>query len=111
MNTMQNERADCSVRATAAALGLDYSEAHQRLAALGRKRNRGVKYRLIAAELGLEARPDLSARTLGKILPDMQSGRFVVRVYRHVFAVVNGLIVDNKPTNLNCRVKMVYQVL
>jgi hypothetical protein len=103
------ERADCTVRATAAALGIKYDEAHAKLAALGRKDRARFKFQKHAAALGLETRPDLTCQTVEKALKEMQRGRFVVRVARHVFAVVNGTVLDMMPPKPKARVKMVYQ--
>ena len=105
------ERADCTVRATAAAMEIPYHEAHAKLAALGRKPRGGWHFKGKNAErLGLELRGDLSGRTLAKILPDLAHGRFVVRHARHVFAVIDGTVVDWKEPNPGLRVKMVYQL-
>lgn len=110
------ERLDCSVRAVAIALGLPYASAHAKLSAFGRQTG-GLLYNsptFFLQHLGLEQRPDLSCRTVATALRDMgPTGRFIVRVYRHVFAVVDGVVHDlpadcPKPT---ARVRMVYQVI
>jgi hypothetical protein len=103
------ERADCTVRATAAALGIKYDEAHAKLAALGRKDRARFKWLKHAASLGFETRPDLSCQTVEKALKEMQRGRFIVRVSCHVFAVVNGTVLDMFPPKPKAQVKMVYQ--
>lgn len=105
-----DERRDCTVRATAIALGIPYQEAHEKLAKLGRKNNHGFKYSLAATSFNFELRPDLCCRTIAKILPEMQQGRFVVRVNHHVFAVINGTIYDLIQIKDGQRAKMVYQV-
>jgi hypothetical protein len=103
------EKADCTVLATQFCLGLSYAEAHKLMADLGRKPGCRFSYRFASGKLGLETRDELSCMTVGKALDSMQSGRFVVRVAHHVFAVVDGRIYDNGFTNPRSRVKMVYE--
>lgn len=104
------ERAGCTVTATAHCLGIPVSEAAAKLAALGRKRNRGFQFHsLIAESLGLTTRPDLSCKTLASIWPELQQGRFIVKQARHVFAVIDGVAFDWRTPKPGLRVKMVYQ--
>lgn len=103
------ERSDCTVRATALALGIPYEDAHQRLKELGRKNRAGCPFWELAPKLGFEIRPDLSCMTLAKALPQMQSGRFVVRIYRHVYAVIDGKPIDMIDRKSGERIKMVYE--
>jgi hypothetical protein len=89
-----SERRDCTVRATSTVMGLPYGDVYKRIAAIGRKKNKGIPYPRVAREFDLKMRPELSCHHLSTILPDMQKGRFVVRVSRHVFAVVDGVVID-----------------
>lgn len=107
-----NERRDCTVRAVAAAFKLSYLEAHKKLAELGRKPKRGFEFRIGKVQtLGkIECRPDLCCASVGIIWPALQTGRFIVKVPRHVFAVIDGVahdLIEPKPKQ---RVKMVYEV-
>ena len=104
-----SERADCTVRALALTLGIDYGFAHQRLRAMGRKN--GCRFKVDWGQLGFQMRPDLCCRTLGSVLPEMQSGRFIVRITRHVFAVIDGKVIDQRMPSERCRMKMVYQFI
>jgi hypothetical protein len=47
--------------------------------------------------------------SLARALEGLQSGRFVVRVNHHVFAVVDGRMFDNGFPKRGERVKMVYE--
>jgi hypothetical protein len=110
--SVRDEKNDCTVRALALCLGLPYMEAYGKMAQLGRKKNTGFPLRFHSLDnlKGLfEIRPDLSCRTLGKVLPEIRSGRFIVRIYNHVFAVIDGEILDTVPLKTTERVKMVYQ--
>jgi hypothetical protein len=111
-----NERKDCTVRAFALAVGVTYLDAFRELARLGRRTGRGFKFRLVA-----EGRPDLFTRTQllkGKrkrvrtLLPQLTSGRYVLRINRHVFAVVDGVLFDDcgYESLKNCIVTDIYQV-
>lgn len=104
------ENRDCTVRATAAVMGIPYKEAHAKLEAMGRKPRRGFSYYIVALKLGLEARPDLSCSTYGKIKKHLESGRFVVRQAGHVFAVIDGKAHDLTPPKDGTRIKMVYEL-
>jgi hypothetical protein len=106
-----DEKLDCTVRATAIAFGVPYLEAHAKLSAAGRKRKRKFSFRADSIEnLGFELRPDLSCMTVEKAVSQIPSGRFVLRISGHVFAVVDGTIYDNKPVKPKARVKMAYEV-
>lgn len=104
------EQLDCTVRASAIALCLTYKEAHAKLAALGRKPRSRVKYwGGIPESLGLETREDLCCMTVARALAGMKRGRFVVRIARHVFAVVDGVYYDETVIKPGARVRMVYE--
>src|ERR1043165_6455934 len=83
------ERADCTVRALAACLGIPYAEAHARLKAQGRKDRCRFTFRLHSEALGFELVPELSGKRLSHVLAEIPSGRFLVRVSKHIFAVVD----------------------
>ena len=106
-----NEARDCTVRATAVALQMPYKDAHARLKALGRKNRCRFTFEGKCIEaLGLESRPEFSCRRADKVLPELAAlgGRFIVRVSKHVYAVVDGTIYDNQLFEPNQKVKMVY---
>lgn len=104
------ERNDCTVRSVAAAFGITYTEAWIKLSVFGRKPKHGVHFKEIAKKLPLEPRYDLACRHLQTILPEMQSGRFIVRIAKHCFAVVHGKVIDTHRPSPKYRVKMVYEV-
>ncbi len=110
LKTKSREKADCTVLATMYSLALSYEEAHKLLEGYGRKARCRFLYRQAAWKLGFVDRPDLAACTLMTALKGMQSGRFVVKISGHVFAVVDGRIFDNHFTKTKCRVQMVYEL-
>jgi hypothetical protein len=103
------EKADCTVRATAACLGITYAQAHQQLKMVGRKTRCRFKFWKATKALGLITREDLSCMSLAKALPHMQQGRFIVRKAGHVFAVVNGVVIDHAAPKELSHIIMVYQ--
>lgn len=109
MKMQSKEKADCTVLASQFCLGLSYEAAHKLMAGVGRKPNGRANYRKAAPALGLVPRPDLSCMTLMKALEGMQSGRFVVRIAGHVFAVVDGRMFDSGFPKRGARVRMVYE--
>jgi hypothetical protein len=93
-----------------------YLDAFRELARLGRKTGKGFKFRLVA-----EGRPDLFTRTqfpkgqrkrVRTLLPTLSSGRHVLRIHRHVFAVVDGVLFDDcgYESLKNCVVTDIYTV-
>ena len=106
------ECSDCTVRATAAAFGIPYTDAHQKLAAVGRKNRHGVQFKKIYKQLGLQFHQRwYKGCPVEKVLRTLPpTGRFVVRVTRHVFAVVDGKVIDDSVPNPRQRVKEVYAV-
>lgn len=107
-----NETNDCSVRALAHVLGVEYGQAHAMLAEIGRKDRHGLKHKHFIRNLdrlGLEQRPDLSCMTLARALPLMASGRFMCWVHRHFFTVIDGVVFDTWEQRPGRRLKMVYQ--
>ena len=113
---VEGERRDCTVRACATAFNVSYSKAHDVLKRAGRQDEKGIKFNEVVRngflnELGdIELRSDLCCRSLGKILPEMQSGRFIVRIHRHTFAIVDGVLIDLFLPKMGTSVKMVYQI-
>jgi hypothetical protein len=89
------ERNDCTVRALAVALDIPYETSHARLAQLGRKPKHGFPFYRAAEALKANrlALPSQRRVTVGSCLaiPRLAAGRYVVRVAKHVFAVVDGV--------------------
>ena len=107
--TKPQERADCTVRAVSACMGITYEDAWSRMAEFGRGPRKRFKFSVAAEKFGLTRRPELSCKTLVAILPELQSGRFIVRKSGHVFAVVNGVVIDMAAPKERSRVQMVYE--
>jgi hypothetical protein len=102
------ETNDCTVRATAILLNQKYAEAHAALAQCGRKPKDGFNYPKAAKKLGLQPRPEFSCKTVQRVLQELPPGRFVLRISKHVFAVVDGVVYDTWLPKAKARVKMVY---
>ena len=96
---------DCTVRAIAIAMGLDYDDAYDWLAAEGREswsrfnideflKDRGARKISFPAVKG---KPRMNPATFCKEFP---KGRYICNVAKHVFAVVDGVVHDafeNRP--------------
>ena len=92
------ERKDCSVIATAIVLDKDYQEVRQEFLRQGRKPNRSTNFsitQLVLFRYGMQATnipaPAKTLVTLGRL--GMQ-GRYLVRVSRHIAAMVDSVIHD-----------------
>jgi hypothetical protein len=101
-----NEQADCTVRSVAIAAEIPYMAAHTMMKLLGRKyrcaSRRGVieqffstKPRLGRYTIAPQYLVPTPTTTVGKFLERRASGRFIVRVRGHVFAVVDGVVHDS----------------
>lgn len=91
---------NCTVRALAICTGMDYKTCDITLTNLGRLPNRGWKMMQRYEELPVkfektdfprEAGPRPQVRT---VLKKLKTGRHIVRIAGHVFAVVDGVIHD-----------------
>lgn len=102
-----NETNDCTVIATVHVAQMHYSEAHRVCASVGRKPRKGCSFHRVAQQLGLR-KMRLCSGTVRSVLPQLDKGRFVIRVPGHVIPVVDGQIKDwVSPQSLR-RVRAIY---
>jgi len=105
------EKNDCTVRAVAAAFGVPYPEAHNRLALLGRQPRQGMHFGVYAERLGLLAREELSWIRLHEVMPKLDPAKcFIITTATHAFAVVRGTIWDSLLPKATTKTMMVYEV-
>ena len=126
-----NEENDCTVRALANAAGLPYQLAHKILAKAGRQQGRGMftkdwhpvytrlgfklqsihgttrGARFMAHMTGVAAQQGI---TLSKLLPRLRQGRYAVKVSGHIFAVVDGKVLDYGNNPAGCKVQAIYKL-
>lgn len=126
------EKNDCTVRALANAGEIDYSVAHNLLSKHGRKKYCGAKFTTMHAAYteagfvlnsvhGTTGQARFVARitqreaedgvTLGKILPKLAFGEYIVNVTGHAVAVVNGKLIDTFDNPAGKRVVAVFKKL
>jgi len=124
------EKNDCTVRALANAGGIDYADAHVLLKKHGRKNHCGAKFGtmhkaymeagfVVDSVHGTGAQSRYVARftkreaekgiTLGKLLPKLGFGEYIVNVNGHALAVVNGKIIDTFDNPAGKRVVAVFK--
>ena len=125
-----NEHADCTVRALANSAGLLYGNAHTILKRHGRTDKRGCTHhvwhdayihngmslvgvygttrgaRSLAKRIAVVAQDGI---TLGRLLPKLKDGSYIVIITRHALAVVDGGVVDMNLNRINSRVIAVYK--
>lgn len=108
---VKRTRADCTVRALAHVVGIDYAKAESIATEAGRRAGRGFQSaKLIAkaADHGFKFRKlRMGTRTLGKFLREHPQGAFYVRKAGHAFAVIDGVVSDG--TSLGVIVKSAWQ--
>jgi hypothetical protein len=124
------EKNDCTVRALANAGGIDYFDAHNLLSKHGRKKHCGAKFGTMHkayAEAGFVVesvhgttcqalyvarftkREAKEGITLGKLLPKLAFGEYIVNVTGHALAVVNGKVIDTFDNPAGKRVVAVFK--
>lgn len=104
------EKNDCTVRAYALAKGIDYHAAHARLALAGRQDRKGFAcMRFYNLEFG-KAYPRMGI-TVKTFVQTATRGTYIIRISRHVFTVIDGVIHDIYPeSNLNRRILNIWKV-
>jgi hypothetical protein len=124
------EKNDCTVRALANAGGIDYADAHVLLKKHGRRNHCGAKFTTMHkayADAGFvldsvhgttgqarfvayfTKRKAQEGVTLGKLLPKLAFGEYIVNVTGHALAVVNGKIIDTFDNPAGKRVVAVFK--
>jgi hypothetical protein len=126
------EALDCAVRALANATEKTYAECHDIFKQNGRESGKATKHnivhqtyisngmrlvcsfgttndaRYVTAVYGV---PNLKGTTLAKILKSLQDGKFIVSVRSHVFAVIDGDVIDNQVLSGAQSVTALYEVI
>ena len=115
------EQNDCSVRSIANANNCTYEQAHNLLKSLGRvngcttsDRNVAIACVTLGGKLKLfhcdyQEQYQVVAKTLKRYLPYLQTGKFVVIMSNHTFALIDECIIDDRDINENEVVTCVYQ--
>lgn len=102
-----NEKNDCTVRAYAIMRNIPYIQAHGIFYLAGRRPKRGtnVHYAIYNKEFVRLNRPNMTVKRFIEFYAS--TGRWIIQIRGHVFAVVDGCIQDQNPmANLNCHVLM-----
>lgn len=126
-----DEDKDCTVRALANAAGMPYKTAHSILARAGRQQRRGMTFtplhkvytrmgfklkgvfgstyeaRYIAGSLNVEPQQGV---TLARMMQRLQNGRYIVKISGHVFAVVDGKMLDYYGNLAGSRVQALWEL-
>lgn len=95
-----NERNDCTVRAMAIATETSYAKAYMKLAAAGRKRNKGFHVCKILKSNSIHFNHTFKrlrfrkAITLKKFLKNYSKGTYYVQKRGHVFVIRDGAVLD-----------------
>ena len=95
------EMRDCAIRAIAIAAERPYDEVHRVFQQLGRKDKHRTSRRILTEAMRLcwgryQVTPESisSDKTVGQLVETHPEGRFVVRVPGHLFAMIEGVIID-----------------
>lgn len=97
------QKNDCTVRALALARGLSYDTAYDVLRAAGRQCNGRFQFgdwldqQTWTTRIGFPAVKGHSRMNPGAFVQQFPRGRYICRVARHCFTVVNGIVLDDTP--------------
>ncbi|MBK1671093.1 hypothetical protein CKO28_24095 [Rhodovibrio sodomensis] len=101
------QRNDCTVRALAVATGVSYDAAYDELKAAGRKASRKFRFREWASKSRLggcafawEAFPAVKGQKRmnpERFCRERPHGTYILKTAKHVFAVVDGVVIDEEP--------------
>lgn len=111
------EKDDCVVRAVAVATSQPYERVHVMFKRAGRKDGRTFGFRVwmhgrkrINRHSVRDVRLEVGEKTVGGLLKANLQGRFIARVRRHVFAMIDGVVFDTQVTPLGCRITHLWRV-
>lgn len=94
---------DCTVRALANVFDMDYDDAYDYLAAAGRKCSRGFHFKTLEhPKLKWEAYQAIkgqSRKTISDFCKEHPEGKWIIRVSKHVAAVIDGVVYDTFESN------------
>ena len=126
----QQEASDCTVRALANAAPMPYADAHALLSKHGRKFRHGATFTVYHAaylEAGLTlhgifgetrravfagrhcGQTRMAGITLGRLLPRLRTGRWIVLITGHALAVVDGKVIDSGGSRAGSHVFSLYR--
>jgi hypothetical protein len=112
----KHERLDCTVRAVSAACSLEYGIAYTLLKTFGRKDRHKISFVAFMAcharlgEYGHRLIYSAEGLTVNQFLKLYKSGRFIVRIRGHVFAVVDGCVYDRIPVGAKSHIRNVWRL-
>lgn len=109
LSTRSRQKNDCTVRAVALTLGISYDTAYDTLAAHGRKCSKGfhiaewLEKHAWATKLPFPAVKGQSRMNPQTFTKQFQAGRYICRTAKHVFAEVDGVVMDtSRPRPNRC---------
>ena len=103
------ERNDCAVRAIAKVLRMSYRDAYKFLEAVGRKEDAGLPLMILLKDAWerrhpirgkslqfMHYNPDLPRYTAEEFRNAHRKGAYIVQVKEHVFALIDGIVYDDR---------------
>ena len=102
------EHNDCVVRACTIITGRPYAEIHAAFKAQGRRARCGTKFRMIEPVINRPLVVVPNRPTVAYFLATHPQGTYGVAIAGHVFAVIDGKILDLFQPGMRCRVKYIW---
>lgn len=108
------EKNDCTVRALVSASGATYAKCHRALEKAGRQRRKGAPLALLIEEFKIDGfffeEVVSEPITIRKFLNAFPDGRYLCRIAKHAFAVVEGVVWDTARLRAGARITRAWQV-
>lgn len=101
---------DCVVRSHAIAFNIPYDQAYDFLAGCGRDCGRGVHHHRWEGNASKFIQREQFSGTVQSFLASCKQGRFILHVYKHSFAVIDGVLHDMHLDYLAMPVLQVWRV-
>jgi hypothetical protein len=110
----KREKRDCTVRALAICTGKSYEECIEIMAAVGRKKDRGVPFRMVAQKVarlsGAKFTQVKRSGTLNSFIKRFPEGTFYVTIKGHALAVKDGKVHDLMKPKPYCILRKAWRV-
>jgi hypothetical protein len=105
---------NCTICALSTAVGIPYNEAFAIGQKAGRKTGKGFNTKKLmetARKMGVVYRKiKCGSITIQKFIKKYPEGRYIVRISRHAFAIIDGTIYDHQENGAMCRITDIWKV-
>jgi AbrB family looped-hinge helix DNA binding protein len=110
----RREKRDCTVRALAVCSGKTYDECLDIMASVGRKKNKGIPFVMVAQQVaslaGIKLKQVKRSGTLTSFLRKFPQGTYYVTIRGHAMAIKDGIVHDLVKPKPYCMIRKAWRV-